>query len=607
MKNSIRILSAALAPVLVGASLVACNTADPTTPPDTEPPVTQAATQQETSPVTDPVTEAETQDNHPVIDGMELTSDVKIYCPFDRNRTLKKLASSLAERIQEKTGLSLSITYDGKGADPADSEIILGYDENRGAAVNAYNNTAVGGYSIYTQDNDTVLAAWDEEDLEAAANLFLDTCLVQEGDAWFIRSEAVASDRTDTAVALSAYRLVYDADIPEMPSLVENLQAYMLNTYGVRLEAVDDNSEPLGYEMILGKTNRVTDKVRPYLEGDSALQDTQRAIVPDGDALFILGDSAGSIALAFSRLLDGVETHFIGQGNVLHALGPLSLATVSETYVSEPLVTTDRAETVEGTDIRIMSYNILNQDYVPDNPLPPERDEQFTDILLYYMPDVVGIQEANAAWHESFDMLLGLSGVYLPACKYHEGESTAQTTFLYNPLTVQLIDEYVVHYSDGVNDIRIVSIAVFETIAEGKRFVMTNTHPAPHAGTYEKHIDELIRIKTEELAKYAGLPIIMTGDFNTRENSSQYTKIMESLGVMDAKYDAEELVRNIRTYTPLPSGEAIHGSIVECGGNSIDHIFINDKVDSKLFNVVIDHNVTNISDHLPIYADLILK
>ena len=225
------------------------------------------------------------------------------------------------------------------------------------------------------------------------------------------------------------------------------------------------------------------------------------------------------------------------------------------------------------------------------------------------MPDVVGVQEANLAWHESFDKLFSLSGAYLPACRYHDGENTAQTTFLYNPLTVKLIDEYVVHYTDwDSSDIRVVSFAVFEKLSDGTRFVMTNTHPAPHAEYYAGHIDELIRIKTEEFKKYENLPIIMTGDFNTRESQSQYNQILSSLGMTDARYDeGVDLVRDVCTYTSLPSGEAIGGTVTQANRNNIDHIFINDKLDSLLFNVVVDHNVVNISDHLPIYADLILK
>jgi diacylglycerol kinase family enzyme len=59
------------------------------------------------------------------------------------------------------------------------------------------------------------------------------------------------------------------------------------------------------------------------------------------------------------------------------------------------------------------------------------------------------------------------------------------------------MEEYVVHYTDWADsDIRVVSFAVFETLADGKRFVMTNTHPAPHAQHYSGHMAELNRILT---------------------------------------------------------------------------------------------------------------
>ena len=61
MKKSIRLVSAALAPTLVAASLMACGSADEPnaeTESDTETAVvTQAATQKETEPATEPVTD----------------------------------------------------------------------------------------------------------------------------------------------------------------------------------------------------------------------------------------------------------------------------------------------------------------------------------------------------------------------------------------------------------------------------------------------------------------------------------------------------------------------------------------------------------------------
>ncbi len=601
-------LCAVLVPSLLAASLIACTPAnDQNHDTDTSvPAITTAPAETESESVTELETEA------PVPVGLELTAEVGIYCPTKLHRAVTNLADTLAERIHEKTGILPTIRAAGDGTSPAASEIIIGFDNDFSATAAAYATTPVGAHAVCIEGNYVVLAAWTEKDLTAAADLFIKSCLVQDGDRWIITPKMVAADSDAPAsVALSAYRIVYaeDADDSIKNVYIPKLQAQLKALYGIDLLAVSDAEAPADYEFVIGNTNRTTDAVKPYLEGDSALQAAQRAIIPDGNKFFIVSNTTTGISLAMSRLLDNLETHNIGKAVRPHELAPVSLVVGGDAYVSEPMVTEDKAELAEGATLRIMSYNILNQDYVPDNPLPPERDERFSDILLYYKPDVVGVQEANLAWHESFDMLFGASGAYLPACRYHDGTSTAQTTFLYNPLTVKLIDEYVIHYTDNDNsDIRVVSFAVFEKLSDGQRFLMTNSHPAPHAGTYEIHIDEMIRIKSEEFAKYEGLPIIMTGDFNTRENQTQYTDILNALGMTDARYDeGVELVRDVCTYTNLPNGEAVGGTIYAANNNNIDHIFINNRVDAKLFNVIADHGVEYISDHLPIYADLVLK
>ena len=176
------------------------------------------------------------------------------------------------------------------------------------------------------------------------------------------------------------------------------------------------------------------------------------------------------------------------------------------------------------------------------------------------------------------------------------------TTFLYNTQTVKLVEEYVIDL-DTNSDIRVFSVAIFETLSDGKRFVVTNTHPAPpgQAENYARHFADLMRIAPEQMEKYKDIPVIQTGDFNTEEQSPIYKQYLEATNLKDAKYEADVLVRDYCTYSgwqeaPKP-------------GNSycIDHIFVNDKTDVKLFNVVIDHDVPNTSDHIPIYADITLK
>ncbi len=611
MKKTIsftRPVCAVLAPSLLAASLIACTPAnDPNHETDTSiPAVTTAPAETES----ESVTEFETEAPAPV--GLDLTAEVSIYCPSNLHRAITGLAETLAESIQEKTGILPTIRMVGDGTAPASSEIIIGFDDEIPATAAAYAATPVGSHAVCVEGNHVVLAAWTEKDLSAAADLFIESSLVQYGDRWIITPQATrAASDAPASFALSAYRIVYgeNADDSIKNTYIPNLQAYLKEQYGIELQAVSDATPPTEHELVIGATNRTTEAVKPYLEGASAIQAAQRAIIPDGNKFFILGSNATAISLAMSHLLDNLETHNIGKAVRPHELAPVSLTVGGDTYVSDPMITEDKTELAEGATLRIMSYNILNQDYVPNNPLPPERDERFADVLLYYKPDVVGVQEANLAWHESFDMLFAASESYLPACRYHDGTHTAQTTFLYNPQTVKLVEEYVVHYTDWEDsDIRVVSIAVFETLADGKRFVMTNTHPAPHAEYYSGHMIELNRILTDELAKYEGLPVLMTGDFNTREYQGEYNTLMITQNVRDARYDeGVELVRDICTYTSLPSGEAIGGTINQANNNNIDHIFINNKVQAKLFNVIVDHGVENISDHLPIYADISLK
>ena len=80
-----------------------------------------------------------------------------------------------------------------------------------------------------------------------------------------------------------------------------------------------------------------------------------------------------------------------------------------------------------------------------------------------------------------------------------------------------------------------------------------------------------------------------------------YKTYLATTNLKDAKYEADVLVRDYCTFSgwqtaPKPGN-----------ANCIDHIFVNSNVDVKLFNVVIDHDVQNTSDHIPIYADIALN
>ena len=254
----------------------------------------------------------------------------------------------------------------------------------------------------------------------------------------------------------------------------------------------------------------------------------------------------------------------------------------------------------EGADLRVMSFNILHPDW---SHIPVKgRGEIVADILLSYRPDVVALQEAGAKWHKALKPLLADTGLYAPACRQSnaEGFIYCATTFLYNPQTVRLAEEYILDL-DFKDAARVFSVAVFERLSDGVRFVVTNTHPAPRdqAENYARNMPDLMAFAADTVQKYAGLPVILAGDFNTPEQSDLYGELMNAAGVRDAKYAADVLVRNCSTwfgYRDVPDPD----NREYC----VDHLFVNDWVDVKLFSIVLDHGVENASDHTPIYADI---
>lgn len=266
--------------------------------------------------------------------------------------------------------------------------------------------------------------------------------------------------------------------------------------------------------------------------------------------------------------------------------------------------TTDAAELAEGADVRIMSYNILHPEWNDWIPIKG-RDQRFLDILQYYMPDVVGIQEAGAQWHRFWIPKLIDTGIYSFACRKSnaEGFTFSTTTFLYNPKTVKLVDEYVLDLVPN-HATRVLAVAVFEKLSDGTRFVVTNTHTS---ASYEKELyaqnfADLMVLAADEMKKYEGLPFFMTGDYNTDEAFEMYQTFMDTLGVKNTKYEADVMVRDHATYIGWQD-EELEPNRDYC----VDYIFFKGPADVKLYNVVVDHEAKNASDHLPIYADIDLK
>lgn len=589
-KNFWRLIAALLAATAILSCAVSCGKTE--TPDTTE--TTTAADVETTTAVTEPAAEP----GAPVKlagEPVELTADFVLVCADNQNDAILILANTLKTKIKAKTGLSLSMGYISS---PKEKEIVLGHHADRAACDPAY--AAIGGsdYIVHTEGTKIVLGAWNKENMSAAADMLLEKALVKEGDRWMIYPYAVkAIGSVSVGTDLSQYRIVYSQGAGDYlkKTVVPHLQQELKERFGVDVPAVSDAEAPQEHEIVLGDTNRNTDTIQGYLNDGKKLTAYGHAIVPDGTRIYLLSKSEFA--------LYGASTTLCKQATP--EIGPDVFCLTSEPWFSPAPDTDDVAELAAGADIRVMSYNILHPSWsnVVSNVPVTGRDMNVANILMYYMPDVVGLQEVNGSWHSALGDLLVETGMYAPACQKNNAKSYNMTTFLYNTQTVKLVEEYVLDL-DKNSEIRVFSVAVFEKLSDGKRFVVTNTHPAPtgQAENYKRNFADMMRISAEQMEKYKDLPVIQTGDFNTKEQASMYKTYLDTTGLKDAKYEADVLVRDYCTFSGWPNVAPKKGN-----ANCIDHIFVNGKTDVKLFNVVIDHDVRNTSDHIPIYADIALN
>jgi endonuclease/exonuclease/phosphatase family metal-dependent hydrolase len=134
----------------------------------------------------------------------------------------------------------------------------------------------------------------------------------------------------------------------------------------------------------------------------------------------------------------------------------------------------------DGSDLRIMSFNTLADDWNNKPAVDDTRANQAFNTIERFQPDVVGLQEFDDAWYSKATTLLdGYTIVNASSNKI--SSVTNYSTIAYNTSTVKLI-EYTQVKLTSQNDnkyCRNLTTGVFEFIAGdniGKQFIVSSTH-----------------------------------------------------------------------------------------------------------------------------------
>jgi len=452
-------------------------------------------------------------------------------------------------------------------------------------------------YAIVATGNKIVIAAHTAYKLSEAVEAFLKGLTVEnsENGKTVLFSQNVLSRGAESTPllipdneALAAYTIVYPEGSSNILSAANKLALQIKRAYGVELQVVSDSTSRKGPEIVVGDCSRAVAKA---LDGTvSAMQSIIKADPESRDLVIYAKSDAGTV--------NAVENFLTGYINKYYS----NVIQLDENALIKGAAYTmdDKAELTEGADIRIMSFNLLCELW-NDKPPIEGRDERAMAIFSYYAPDVVGIQEVSDNWYKALDKIM--AGEYAFTDRKTERGETNFSTLIYNTSKVKLLDHGTKVYSQGNSPkLRLVTWGVFEKLDTGKQFIVVSTHwdLGSNPQFQEVHSNEMAAFCNQLIDKY-GLPLITTGDYNSRESTSYIKNFLEKTGFIDSKYTATVVKKACKTYHDL--GVAVSTSDAEC----IDHIFGSKGVEFLFYNVETSKTATDTSDHNPIYADIKLK
>ena len=263
---------------------------------------------------------------------------------------------------------------------------------------------------------------------------------------------------------------------------------------------------------------------------------------------------------------------------------------------------------------RVMTYNI-RYDNSTILSLDPNRwamrKDSIANLIKSYDADIIGIQE-GFSWQVD-DLANRLSGWKWYGIGREDGKMKGEfTAIFYKPTLFDVIDKGTFWLSPtpeqpskgwDASEYRIASWMILNHKPSGKAFFLLNTHLDHRGQTARNESMKLILNRLKDLTK--GLPIIVMGDFNTRNTES-----MTSTPYLPENPDT--ILRDSRSISlNEPEGplETFNG-----GGNfsiepplysRIDFIFVDKKIEILTYRVLTDsQNGYYFSDHLPLLVEI---
>ena len=297
--------------------------------------------------------------------------------------------------------------------------------------------------------------------------------------------------------------IVDDASGGEVKTLAKNLTDTLNSCWKVTATLVTDkNTEASAYEILVGATNRPESE-----EFIDSLNDGECGFKVIGRKIVIAGS----------------EDRYTETAVVLFA----NFVLLDKDVTVRKYMTEKSTKIVDATDmISVMSYNVKvgNSD---NNPAG------VTTMIRNYMPDILGVQEADGEWMSVLNNRLSKNGyAYVGIGRDSDGKGERSAIF-YRADKLELIESKtlwlsatpdVVSKVEGALCNRIVTMATFKRVSDGKVFVHANTH-LDHSNSDVR--SQQVKFLDQYVKEFAdGKQFLLTGDFNFQPDNRVYEQMM---------------------------------------------------------------------------------
>ncbi len=542
-------------------------------PPDV-PPVT---TPEKTTP---PVEDAPVV--HASISVEQLAERYEIIYAKDSSKEVKEETNKLSTAVFDAFEIILSqrtdLFYEGVASlAKGQYEILIG-NTNREETATFLADLKWNDYGYSMVGDKLVIAGKNEDGTLAALRAFLEHFEKNESNDLFFNNadqfifRASYPHNSITINGISANDLSIVCNEQALGGVAQIIRDAIIEACGIAVPIVtDDEIESLENVILIGQTDQVIDPV------------------PDG-AVYSTGKEFYINMLVGGIFIDAATT-----------AGYLSAAAMiaEQISTSQTEAVTLEYKQYEGEDaIAVMSFNLMagKED---------KRLDSVVETILKYRPAVVGVQEATDMWIGLLTQRLGDIYTIVGEGRNADG-GDEHSAILYLTAEFDCLESGTKWLSD-TPDVkgskfekshytRIMTYALLSRKSDGKQLLHVNTHLDYGSTDAEETVKVAqMQVLFDEIARFSGIPTVITGDFNATVGSPVY-QMVTGAGYIES---ADHIAAADRAPT-------YHALMATTGAPShIDFVFHKDMGDDIYYRICNERvENENVSDHYPIFAIL---